>query len=204
MGKALKNVFMLMAAAVVCLSVAGCSGSSGKDAGKDAGKEESQASAGDNAELSKQEIEKGIELISAGDPEQSLEHFDKAIGYDGANAKAWCARGTAMRTLGRMEEAVKDYTRALELKPDYVICVDNLGVAYMYKSDFESARGSFNKALELDPNYADAYFNLGTLYYEGLKEKEKAAMYFEKYIQLSKNPERIEQVKEILESMKKE
>ena len=196
MEKTFRKIVLVAIAVSICVVGTGCSKSSGGSSGGE------KSRAADPAELSKAEVEKGIEIVSAGDFEKSLEHFDKAISYDGTNAKAWCARGTALRSLGRMDDAVKDYTKAIELKPDYVICIDNLGLAYMYNGDFENAVGSFNKALEVDPNYANAYFNLGTLYYEGLKEKEKAFMYFEKYIQLSKDQERIQEVKKILESAK--
>ncbi|MCK5845689.1 MAG: tetratricopeptide repeat protein, partial [Victivallales bacterium] len=100
----------------------------------------------------------------------------------------------------RYDEAIEYSLKAIELDPDYVICHDNLGLAYAYKEEYDKATASFKKAIELDAGYADAHFNLGSLYYK-LDDNESAVKSYEQFIGLSSKQKKIEEAKAIIEEI---
>ena len=62
---------------------------------------------------------------------------------------------------GDVESAIRDFTKAIELKPDDAEAHYNRGLAYDGKGDVESAIGDYTKATELKPDFAEAYNNRG-------------------------------------------
>ena len=57
--------------------------------------------------------------------------------------------------------AISDYTKAIELQPDYADAYVNRGVAKRKLKDDYGAISDYTKALELNPDYAIAYSNRG-------------------------------------------
>ena len=78
-------------------------------------------------------------------------------------------RGVAYYKKGDYARAIVDYTKAIQLKPDYAIAYNNRGVAYHLKEEYEAAIADYTKAIDLNPNYAIAYNNRGRAY--GVKDK---------------------------------
>ena len=66
-----------------------------------------------------------------------------------------------MKDLGRLDEAVAAFRRALELKPDFVKSHNNLGNAFVDLGRLEEALASYRQAVARDPGYAEAHNNLG-------------------------------------------
>jgi tetratricopeptide (TPR) repeat protein len=56
----------------------------------------------------------------------------------------------------RVEEALQEFRKALELKPDYTTCYYNLGVVLEDQNRTEEAAESFRQALRLDPEHLQA------------------------------------------------
>ena len=52
--------------------------------------------------------------------------------------------------------AIKLFSEAIELKPDWSWPYNNRGIAYYYLKQYERALRDFNKALEINPNYTNA------------------------------------------------
>ena len=57
--------------------------------------------------------------------------------------------------------AIVDYTKAIELDPEYALAYDNRGASKYYLEDYKGAIEDHTKAIELDPEYVYAYFNRG-------------------------------------------
>ena len=53
--------------------------------------------------------------------------------YDPSNYSLWNKLGATLAQLGRSDEAIEAYYKALELKPNYVRVWVNLGIAHAYK-----------------------------------------------------------------------
>ena len=62
------------------------------------------------------------------------------------------------------EEAIKHYTKAIELKPDSAEAYYHRGVVYFSLDDFDSAITNFAEMIKLEPNEANAYLWRGWAY----------------------------------------
>jgi superkiller protein 3 len=59
-----------------------------------------------------------------------------------------------------MQEAVKHFSIALQLDPNYAEAYNNLGVTLAKQGRFEEAINYFSKALKINPGYEKARHNL--------------------------------------------
>jgi tetratricopeptide (TPR) repeat protein len=81
----------------------------------------------------------------------------------GRPTETWFAYG--MRANGyvaakRWDEAIADFTKAIELKPDDPVGYENRGWAYEEKGELDKAIENYRQATKLDPNYEAARENL--------------------------------------------
>ena len=63
--------------------------------------------------------------------------------------------------LGKLDEAVNDFSLAIHIKDDYSRPYNNRGTVYLAQGQPERAIEDFSKAIELDSHYADPYSNRG-------------------------------------------
>ena len=64
--------------------------------------------------------------------------------------------GTVLKNKGKLEEAIRAYIKAIEIKPDYLKAYNNMGNAFKEKQIGRGAR-SIPKAISLNLIYAEAY-----------------------------------------------
>ena len=107
--------------------------------------------------------------------EEAIKGFDKAVAIY-RHAKTYNKRGLAKGKLGRDQEAIQDFDRAIGLIPDFAIAYYNRGNAY-YRSDIANRKSNdtrivqdfvrpiqdYNKVLEFNPDDAEAYANRGVV-----------------------------------------
>lgn len=74
---------------------------------------------------------------------------------------------------GKRKEAISDYSKAIELNPEFVEAYNNRGNSYSDLEQYDKALADYNKAIELRPNFASAYNNRGNVY-RNLGELDKA------------------------------
>ena len=67
--------------------------------------------------------------------------------------------GAALKELGRLEESIAHYRRAVELRPDFADGHNNLGIALSAQKQHAAALAAFDDALKLRPDFADALHN---------------------------------------------
>ncbi|MEW6778060.1 MAG: tetratricopeptide repeat protein [Bdellovibrionota bacterium] len=103
----------------------------------------------------------GQEFVREGKIEDALPHYLRAeeLGY----AEAPFAIGTAYHQLGKAEEAMKAYERALTKHPHPSEVWLNLGLLAKQMRDPERAEKAYTRAIQEDPENASAYSNLGNL-----------------------------------------
>lgn len=65
--------------------------------------------------------------------------------------------GTEKVAQGQHQEAIKKYTRAIELMPDFAQAYTFRGSARFDLGDWEGAYDDYTKAIEIDPTYAEPY-----------------------------------------------
>ena len=80
------------------------------------------------------------------------------------NYYSYLLLGSAYRDGDKLEEAIKSYEKALELKPDFTDAYIGIGNVYLESLDMENAIYYYKKALYIDPRHVIAYFNLGVAY----------------------------------------
>ena len=78
-------------------------------------------------------------------------------------AVPWNNRGNCHLALQRLEQAIDDYNRAIEIDPHYVEALNNRGFARQQQGDYEQALNDFRKAVQIDPAYHPAYVNAAWL-----------------------------------------
>jgi tetratricopeptide (TPR) repeat protein len=84
----------------------------------------------------------------------------------------------------KFDEAIAQYRKALEIKPNYVEAQNNLGVAYFRLGDLDKALAAYQKTIEIKPDYARGYFNVGSVYLQQGKMVEATAS-FEKALEIN-------------------
>lgn len=68
-----------------------------------------------------------------------------------------------LNELKNPKEAIKDFTKAMEMNADNLILPYNRGTAYIQTSDWKKAKADFDKVLSLRPDYVNAYLNRGVV-----------------------------------------
>lgn len=77
------------------------------------------------------------------------------------SAEEYEARCYARWRLKKIDYALNDCTRAIELDPQYAWARFTRGGAYYEKNDYDRSIADYNKGLELNPGHSLAYNNLG-------------------------------------------
>jgi len=98
----------------------------------------------------------GHRLMEAGEYELALKAYLRGAGEQGINADVLSGIGSANLKLGRLGQAEKILRRALELDPDFVPALNNLGVVLMEQDNYGEARVMFQRAFALDSGETDS------------------------------------------------
>jgi tetratricopeptide (TPR) repeat protein len=88
-------------------------------------------------------------------------------------ADAYAGRGIVYQIKGDNDDAIADYTKAIEIDPWYANAYVGRGMIYRLKGDSDHAVADFTQAIEINPRYAIAYFNRGSIF-ETKGERERA------------------------------
>ena len=88
--------------------------------------------------------------------EEAEETLTKAIRYDKNNFEAYYYRGCAKVNEKKYQEAIADFEKAIELKPDYADAYFNLGRTYYLLNDEDKACENYKLAAQYGrPNLED-------------------------------------------------
>jgi len=86
----------------------------------------------------------------------------------------------------RVDEAIAQFQKALEIRPAYSNAHDNLGLAYTRKGQNREAIAEFQKASEIDPNNQMAHDNLGNAFAKN-GQMDEAMAEFQKALAIKPN-----------------
>jgi tetratricopeptide (TPR) repeat protein len=87
--------------------------------------------------------------------------FAHSLAVTKDNGIAQNSLGLAFLQQGRVNEAIAQFQKALELQPDYVTALNNLGVAFIQSGRIDEAIERLDQAVAIKPNFAVAHKNLG-------------------------------------------
>lgn len=99
--------------------------------------------------------------------------------------------GNDLSRAGDFAKAAEQYEKALELDPQYVDAMTNLGVAYYSLGQLDKAIEQYTKAIEIAPGDADIRSNLAAAHVQKNQstgdpaELEKAVEQYEKAVELN-------------------
>ena len=96
------------------------------------------------------------------------------------NPHSWMAYnnlGNALKREGRVDEAIIQYKRTLEIRPSHAEAHNNLGNALVQKGQVDEAITCYQKALNINPGYAEAHYNLGNAFLHERRVDEAIRQY---------------------------
>jgi tetratricopeptide (TPR) repeat protein len=121
-----------------------------------------------------------LQQEKAGKARQSFERaLQLHANYPGTLPNAWNNLGILAAREGRTDEAIENFQRALQIDPDHLIALDNLGNAYREKRRWEDAKTVLRRALQLNPEDPEANYSLGMVFAQ-LDDTERAYEYLQK------------------------
>ena len=115
-------------------------------------------------------------------------------------AESHFQQGNKLVEQGRYDDAIEEYTKAIELNPSLAIAYNNRGNAYRILGQLLWAIEDLDETIRLNPGFAEAYFNRG-LAYKVQGKKSEAIADFEKVITLIDNPQWIEEARQEIEEL---
>jgi curved DNA-binding protein CbpA len=82
-------------------------------------------------------------------------------GFDSNDVWGWRNKGGALYALGKYDEAIECYDKAIEIDPGSPVVWNNKGLALNSLGKYDEAIASYDKAIEIDPDDADVWNNKG-------------------------------------------
>jgi len=101
----------------------------------------------------------GVLLATHGHPEDAIRYLTRAT--ENNSPDAYCMLGQVFTLDGRLDEAVIQFQRALEINPNYVRAWSNLGSVRARQDRMGEATECFRKAVGIDPRDFRAWVDLG-------------------------------------------
>lgn len=100
-------------------------------------------------------------VLPDGDIEAKIRCYEKAIALDANQVRAYINLGNVYGRIGRADEAIDYYKKALMAPPDqavrYYIGYYNLGLTYAEKGDFKRAIACYEEAIRLKGDFVLGY-----------------------------------------------
>jgi tetratricopeptide (TPR) repeat protein len=96
--------------------------------------------------------------------ELSRAFAEKAIAQDPRLDAAYLNLGSTQNKLGNFQAAINALKIALEIRRDWTIAANQLGIGYRGLGDFVNAIATFKQLTDRDPSYTFGLFNLGEAY----------------------------------------
>ena len=112
--------------------------------------------------------------------------FDTANPLNQLNYEAYYNRGMAFEKMGQLDNAIKNYNKAIDLNPAFYQVYNNRGILYGKAGIYPKAIEDFNQAIILNPKCAFAYNNRGFTY-EMMNMFDQALEDYNKAIEYDQN-----------------
>lgn len=115
-------------------------------------------------ELRRRKIEETVDIV-CGLAWYKQKDYQGAINifkeFRAPDAEVFSYHGAALVFLGRFDEALKQFDKAIEINPQDALAWGNKGVALDELGRYEEAITCYDKAIEINSKYAEAWYNKG-------------------------------------------
>ncbi len=113
----------------------------------------------------KADVFRGIEAAKKGDDEKALYYFTRALAAGDLSRKSKATvhmnRGVILQNLGRLDEALDDYNRAIKMRPKYPTTYFNRGNLLRALGRYEEAIDDYGKSIQMIPDFVFGYKERG-------------------------------------------
>jgi tetratricopeptide (TPR) repeat protein len=111
-------------------------------------------------------IKKGLAALKAGNHDQAISAFDKAILLEPGNAKTYLQRASVWEGKGDLEKALADCDAAINIDGSSIAALQARGMLWRRKGDFVRALADLDRAIRLSFSDAKAYRDRGLIWYD--------------------------------------
>jgi tetratricopeptide (TPR) repeat protein len=126
----------------------------------------------------------GYSLLSQGKAAESVEYFKAAIAKDKNYEMEYYNLAQAYMNIGDNDDAIIAATECLKLYPDYDRALNQLGIAYFNKKEYENAFQVFNRNMNQNPKNVISFYYAG-LIYAGNNDYKTALDYLNKALKVN-------------------
>ena len=117
--------------------------------------------------------------------DEAVDLFTRLVTADEKDFQAWTELGTVQLMKNNVEEAEKDYRRAIQERPTFLLALLNLGRVLSAQKKYEAAIEPLTEAVKTSPTSAEANYMLGEAYLQ-IKKGSKAVPYLTDAAKLGK------------------
>ena len=104
----------------------------------------------------------GDALAEEGRNAEAIKHYYEALR---TKSKYWPGiylnLGVALMAANKIDESIDNFSRAIQIKPDFAEAHNNMGIAFEKHGNFTEAVRHYREALRIKPDYAEAHNNMG-------------------------------------------
>lgn len=105
-------------------------------------------------------LNESIAFHQAGQLATAVQGYAALLKHDPENADAWHLSGVAALQTGRLDDAIRNIRRAIELRSDVLEFHANLAAVYLQKGELKKAETFAAEAVRLGPDSGVAHFRL--------------------------------------------
>ncbi|KAF0295081.1 Cell division cycle protein 27 [Amphibalanus amphitrite] len=100
------------------------------------------------------------------------------------SAEVWCAAGNCFSLQKEHETAIRFFTRAVQVTPQFAYGHTLLGHEYVMTEELEKALTCFRRAVSIDPRHYNAWYGIGMIFYKQ-ERYTMAEMYFKNALDIN-------------------
>ena len=134
-------------------------------------------------------LREGRKALRAGNIMEGLDHYDAILRSNPDLGLAYNHRGIAYGWQDRLNDAIREFHRAIGINPYYANAYLNLARHHAKARQYDLAIDSFHKAIEIDPNNARAWYEQGDAYYK-IRNNEQAITSFSNAVSIDPTHQR--------------
>lgn len=173
----------LLIPALVCLVLAGCSGSGPTKS------DESGIQASNNPQLTA-EFNRAVSILQSGNEQLAFKMFsDIAAKYPDA-AGAHVNIGLAYLKSNKLEKAESAFNSAIRVNAKNTVAYNGLGVVLRKLGKFKEAEKAYLTALSINAKYANAHLNMGILQDIYFDSPGKALTHYQEYMKYAESKDK--------------
>ena len=126
---------------------------------------------------------RGIAKLNHKQYDEAIRDFNEVIRRNPNDPHIYVNRGNAYRFTGKLQDAINDYSKAVNLDNKHFLAMYNRAEVQTELKNYDLAMKDLRAAVVLNDEYADAYNNIG-LVYQAMRDYKKAEVEFSRAVEL--------------------